>query len=653
MKNRTAFISALSLFVIPLAFLPNIDDAFVLPKRFLLYSFVVLLLLESVFSRQEEGEGIAVDLPNLLAIALVIFVGLATWLSPNPLLGQFYVLDIFCLVLLFIFFRSYLDRESIRNSTFWLVLAGVITSFYALGQHLGWDPVIWIQHDLVRSRSIGTMGNPDFLAGLLALILPLALAITFTTGEKWKERLGFIAVGIIMLAGLLTYCRGGWLAMAAGILVFFLLSGKNILKNNSQKIITVIVIIVTVFLSALVYESVFHKGSEKITGRIISAFGDDRSVSARKYLWKTAVHLVRERPLLGWGPEYFPFGSLRFRYLEPVDLRYRLALPESAHNDYLDLAVSCGIPALFLFLGIIFMSVRATIPRIKGVGGERIFYSGMLGALMGFSVHVFFVYSTLGLLLPFWFVVASCLSSGPGSKKLSSVIYRVSSAVFLLFFLIVLFFLFKNIQADFIFKTGNNLVGEGRTKEAVIHFERASFIYPFKPAYFRIKGKALEGMLRKKFDLELAKRSIQAYEKVINLTPDDPFAYADLGRLCSFLANMNVPAMRQYAIDNYKIALSLDPYNNYFHNDIANVYLDDKDYDRALDHYNRSIELYPYDSKAYTNIGICYKRMGKYREAEKYFKKALELDRDYKKARQLLEEMRSRGENRKVPLPGR
>ncbi|MCL5036261.1 MAG: O-antigen ligase family protein [Chloroflexi bacterium] len=643
MKDRTTFIAALALFVIPLIFFPNLDETFVLPKRFFMFLFVALLFLEVAFTVQKEDEGISLDLPNLLVIAFITITGIAVWLSPNPLIGRDYFLDVFCLGMFFLFFRTYLDEGGIRNAAMFLFLAAVVTSIYALIQHLGLDPVSWDHPEMVLNRSIGTMANPDFLAGLLALVFPMGLGLIFTTGQGWKVRLGLIGLGLIMLAALLTYCRGGWLAMIAGSVVLFAGMGLPALKKNWTRIVAVLVIFIVVLGAAWTYEKIFHKGPESITGRVVSALRHDVSVSTRTYLWGNALLLIKDRPLTGWGPGFYPFASLKYRNLEPVGLRSRIAMPESSHNEYLDIAVNGGLPALLIFLGLLFMAFRGAYRKMKTGEKEKIFYAGMMGALAAFSVHVFFVYSTPGLSLAFWFTMAACIALNTGARRMTPYIFKLASSLILLACMVIMYFLFQNVHADYLYKLGLNQAEEGKRVEALKSVERAIEIYPFKPDYLRVRGKMLEVFLHEKYDPNLAKAGILSYGELIRSNPYDPYSHADLGRLFSYIALSGVPGMRKYGIESYREAVTLDEYNNFFHNDLANVYMADGNYMEALKHYKRSIELYPYNAGVYTNLGLCYKQLGDMKKAREFFMKALEMEPNYKKAKDLLERIGSGG----------
>ena len=72
---------------------------------------------------------------------------------------------------------------------------------------------------------ISTLGNPNFVAHYLDLIIPFAVALLLWGRRPWWQRL--ILLAVLAATGfhlLLTVSRGGWLATCAGLLVLALVA---------------------------------------------------------------------------------------------------------------------------------------------------------------------------------------------------------------------------------------------------------------------------------------------------------------------------------------------------------------------------------------------------------------------------------------------
>lgn len=78
----------------------------------------------------------------------------------------------------------------------------------------------------------------------------------------------------------------------------------------------------------------------------------------------------------------------------------------------------------------------------------------------------------------------------------------------------------------------------------------------------------------------------------------------------------------EFALENFKKALRIDPGLPSAHNGIALLYEQLGEFELAGKHYRKAIDLNPKDGKALNNYGAFLCRTGKYRESEKYFERA-------------------------------
>ncbi|MCL2410681.1 MAG: O-antigen ligase family protein [Treponema sp.] len=101
--------------------------------------------------------------------------------------------------------------------------------------------------------------------------------------------------------------------------------------------------------------SAIWQARELMHGRIDDDFGSNRG-----WIWRNAVEIIPDNPILGTGSGTFFHALGRDRQLEAVE-RYNHTV-DKAHNAFLQIAVCMGIPALIayiIFLGSVF------IPAIK------------------------------------------------------------------------------------------------------------------------------------------------------------------------------------------------------------------------------------------------------------------------------------------------
>jgi len=107
--------------------------------------------------------------------------------------------------------------------------------------------------------------------------------------------------------------------------------------------------------------------------KIVAVLGDVKNILAdpssnaaqasgtyRWTLWTEAIHLIRQHPFFGYGPD--TTGILMLR--DGIVLSNGVDASDRVHNEYLQYAVSIGIPGLLAWLAFLFMSLRQAIPPL-------------------------------------------------------------------------------------------------------------------------------------------------------------------------------------------------------------------------------------------------------------------------------------------------
>ena len=207
-------------------------------------------------------------------------------------------------------------------------------------------------------RAISIFPDPHMLAFFLGLLLPLAVALFF----KEKKNEWLVSVGLIFLADILTFSRGGYLGLIGGAVVLFLIFQRKMAKKYKLAVIGGLILLIL----ALVIPS-------PVTSRFFSSFnpGEGSNVG-RLAMWRVAAENIKEHPIAGVGLGNFPLA---------VDPLANYREPIYAHNTYLDVAVEAGIPAVLAWIGIIFFSIAAYLKQKEKI------YLGAATGLVIFAVH--------------------------------------------------------------------------------------------------------------------------------------------------------------------------------------------------------------------------------------------------------------------------
>jgi O-antigen ligase len=140
--------------------------------------------------------------------------------------------------------------------------------------------------------------------------------------------------------------------------------------------------------------------------------GSDHSISSRSDLWRVAVRIIEDHPLVGIGPETFPdaFPGYSQTVLSSTTVHfYEQFRVESPHDEVLDIAYGAGIPAAIAYLGVlvgvIYVLWRAT--RRTTDAAVRLALLAVMAAVVGHVVTDAVMTSEITGSWLFWILVGA------------------------------------------------------------------------------------------------------------------------------------------------------------------------------------------------------------------------------------------------------
>lgn len=244
-------------------------------------------------------------------------------------------------------------------------------------------------------RIQGPFGNPNSFAGWLLFMIPLTLSIAYfgrgTAVDIYKWTLAkvsktmFWVLTILILACLvLTYTRGAWIALVLSLIFL------GIFKSKKLLIPLIILLIVIPFVIP-----------NTMKERILGIFYLGETEVRRHYVWREALGVIEDFPLLGSGLNTYTEVGHYYKIFEGGGYY--------PHNSYLHMAAESGIFGAGAFIWIIFTLFRISLSNLKKVS-DRYYGTlliGLLAGLLGFLAHSFVdtnIY-TLQLGNMMWFVM--------------------------------------------------------------------------------------------------------------------------------------------------------------------------------------------------------------------------------------------------------
>ncbi len=240
----------------------------------------------------------------------------------------------------------------------------------------------------------GIMSNPNEFAISIAINFPLCLAFFFAAKKPlaklfWAAGLLFMSWGVIA-----SYSRSGLLAMIVTVAICvweFGIRGKRtavLVTSVFVGVITVAVILATPNYLARIGSMVYGN---------IEGSGDKGSIEAREQLLKQSLNLMVHHPILGIGPGNF--SSYTGTWLV-------------AHNSYSELGAEAGVPALFLFVLMLVLTLRKVrqvrkLPGYQSSEDIRLWSSALWAAMAAYMAGAMFA-STEYDLFPYFLVGYIC-----------------------------------------------------------------------------------------------------------------------------------------------------------------------------------------------------------------------------------------------------
>ncbi len=434
-------------FLVPLVFTTATFELFEFPKMILVYLLTILIvsafLVKGIVAGKFELKKTPLDFPILLYFASYVLSSIFSIDRYTSVFGYYTrfnggLLSLICYVVLYyIFVWSFFAKASEDERDRFiklLLLSSLLVSIYGILQHLGIDKDYWVQD--VQRRVFSTLGQPNWLAAYLVMIIPVSLALMIknlkTQNSNVKatsqmSKLFYISLPIVLYTAFwFTYSRSGLLGFTAMLLTFLVFVGKENLRRSWRPLFLVglswLVISALTFSPKIIIAAESGPSSPSSERSLKKPTGS--TVQIRLAVWKGALNLIKDHPLLGTGPETFAYSFLPYR---PTDLNQTAEwefLYNKAHNEYLNITACTGLLGLGAYLLLIgkfvFWNIRKfTRTRKRTDAKERILMVGVFAGWVGAVVSNFFGFSVVVTSLLFWLYMAlsvSFITFEPGLK---------------------------------------------------------------------------------------------------------------------------------------------------------------------------------------------------------------------------------------------
>jgi putative inorganic carbon (hco3(-)) transporter len=219
-----------------------------------------------------------------------------------------------------------------------------------------------VHHHDAAGRLIGSEGNADDLAAVLAPAFFIAAGLSLVARRWYLQLVLLLSAGLVALALVATQSRGGGVAIAVGTLV-----AAWLLRDRPLPLVLALVALG----AGIALATAVEPGALKR----LTSFHDDGS--GRVGLWHVARRMTADHPLTGVGIGNFQVQSPRY-VLEPGELPSVLLIVERrqlAHNTYLQQLTETGIIGLAALLAVVGLCLSAGLRagRLFDARGDPVF----------------------------------------------------------------------------------------------------------------------------------------------------------------------------------------------------------------------------------------------------------------------------------------
>ena len=302
---------------------------------------------QAVFARQ-TWQVYALSKPMLVYLFWLFVVA---WMSAVPETAMMNLAILAGLPVMYLF--------ATNTATFAQIWQYLRTALFVMGVVLALWAIWQVFNNIGDGYAQGPFGDRNLFAALMNLLW-FPAAFIFLSADNSRFHLKQLVLGaglfIICIALFATTSRGG---IATWLLLLPVLLWAAYRCNQSRKRVVLIVLI-----AALAYIASAVLLNANVANRTFQ-LDQDGSTTARLLLWQSSIKMLMQHPFIGsgWGTflNYYP--------AYPLPQEYSTA-GHFAHNDYLQLTLEGGIPALLLLMCILsglLIQLKRSLKRVVDI----------------------------------------------------------------------------------------------------------------------------------------------------------------------------------------------------------------------------------------------------------------------------------------------
>jgi len=516
-------------------------------------------------------------------------------------------------------------------------------------QHFGIDKNIWVQD--VQNRVFSALGQPNWLAAYLCILIPLAIHKLLQSLNSKKTLLSafyFLLFTIYYTCLLFTKSKSGIIACLISLGIYFcLLLFKNKPSLYKQILNLSLPIIFIISLTLIIPNPIKSKLfpspiSQPPSPPIINI---TTSENIRKIVWKGAFSLWKKHPIIGTGVETFAYSYYWTRPKEHNLTSEWDFIYNKAHNEYLNFATTTGTLGLITYLLVILslsknLSYQTFFKNLQSAsGGINSFSLPLLMSFISILITNFAGFSVVITSL-FFFLIPSLIineniTNPPTSKLKHS---SIPTIICLLISFQFLSSVYKYYKADLYYNISQQHNNADQYQKVYEYLNKAIKLHPNEPTYLSklasictklaitenqndnqqqtekftqqaiknlnlvshsspaninfIKEKAQSYYYLSSINTDYFSEAITAITQATLFAPTDAKSFYILARFWETAGNLDE------TIKNYQKAIELKENYDHAHFALAKIYYNQENFSQAKNHFEKTLQIAPTNSEA-------------------------------------------------------
>ncbi len=531
----------------------------------------------------------------------------------------------------------YFDTKFQKTIVNTFLLSGSFVALYGISQHFGIDKHLWVQD--VQARVFSTLGQPNWLAAYLCILLPFALHKYFSAKSLVHRSYFLLTTFSLYLCLLFTKSKSGILAAGISLLIYFSIHTIRQLRLHQFKTTIIFPALLFVILSFWVKNPIRDLviSDTQSSPPVDTSLNITPSQDIRKIVWQGSIDLWRQFPLFGTGTETFAYS---YYWTRPVSHNLTSEwdfLYNKAHNEYLNYLSTTGTLGLLTYsLLIILTLVNLTK---KSFSEANKFALPALAAFISILVTNFAGFSVTIVSLFFFLLYSFTLDPLPPNKN--NRFSLIGLTPFILLYLTTRLVLFSYL-ADITFAQSQTLDSQNDYQSAFDSLEK-SIYYKNDPLYHsKISSLAAKLVVTtpdpqtKQYYLE---KSISHSDYSIHVSPANTSFWKERAQTFYYLSSTNTDYFME-SIESLLKVTKLAPTDakTYY---LIGKFLESVDqYDDATTYYQQAIILKPNYDHALFNLAHIYYQQKDSAKAIQYLELTLKYAPNNLEAAQLLNELK-------------